>query len=94
VQSRDIYGQKPEMADFYALPAELQTTTSTENRTLQQSTPATTTQSTTSTHTPGSSRTATLRSRSGNGQNSGTTITRKVTPGRTVNRTRTTVSPS
>lgn len=94
VQSRDIYGQKPEMADFHALPAETTTTTSNENRTLQQSTPATTTSSTTSTSTPGSSKTTTLRSRTGNGQNSGTKTTRKVTPGQTVNRTKTTVSPS
>lgn len=93
-QSRDIYGQKPEMADFHALPVETTTTTSNENRTLQQSTPATTTSSTTSTSTPGSSKTTTLRRRTGNGQNSGTKTTRKVTPGQTVNRTKTTVSPS
>lgn len=93
-QSRDIYGQKPEMADFHALPVETTTTTSNENRTLQQRTPATTTSSTTSTSTPGSSKTTTLRRRTGNGTNSGTKTTRKVTPGQTVNRTKTTVSPS
>lgn len=96
VQSRDIYGQKPEMADFHALPAELQTTTSTENRTLRQSTPATTTRSTTSTSTPGSSGTVALKRRTGNGQNPVTKTTTKgsVIPGNTVKRTKTTISPS
>ena len=98
VQSRTIYGQKPEMGDFHALPAKLITNETTENRSLDQSTSGTTTSSTTTTNTSGSSGAVTLRSRSGSGsgrgRTSGTRTLKSTSPGTATSKTAVTTSPS
>lgn len=97
-QSRAIYGQKPEMADFHALPAELTIDETTENRSVDNSTPGTTTSSTTATNTSGSRGSVTLRSRSGSrsgsGRTSGTQTIKSTSPGTATAKTAVTTSPS